>query len=70
MGHTAVEKIIARGARKDEVFPGEFVDVYTDLAFSHSPMLMEFKHFQKIGKVKQVFDDNSGGCAEKSGKKT
>lgn len=56
MGHTAVEKILARGAGRSEVFPGEFIDVKADLAFSHSPMLMEFKHLSQIGTMKQVFD--------------
>lgn len=49
------EKILARGAGKEEVFPGEIVICDVDAVFMHSPSY-KFRHFEKIGGVKQVFD--------------
>lgn len=55
MGRTMTLKILARGAKKKEVVPGEIVIVDVDAVFMHSPDY-KFKHFEQIGGVKGVFD--------------
>ena len=54
-GHTLTEKILARASGKKEVFPGEIVIGKVDAVFMHSPSY-KFRHFEKIGGVKSVWD--------------
>lgn len=54
-GHTLTEKILAKASGKKEVFPGEIVIAKVDAVFMHSPSY-KFRHFEKIGGVKSVFD--------------
>ena len=54
-GHTLAEKILAKASGKKEVFPGEVVIANVDAVFMHSPSY-KFRHFEKIGGVKSVFD--------------
>ena len=54
-GHSMTEKILARASGKKEVFPGEIVIADVDAVFMHTPDY-KFKHFEKIGGVKSVFD--------------
>ena len=53
--HTLVENILAKAAGKKEVFPGEIVITPVDALFMHSPSY-KFRHFEKIGGVKSVWD--------------
>jgi 3-isopropylmalate/(R)-2-methylmalate dehydratase large subunit len=53
--HTLVENILAKTSGKKEVFPGEVVIVPVDALFMHSPAY-KFRHFEKIGGVKSVWD--------------
>jgi 3-isopropylmalate/(R)-2-methylmalate dehydratase large subunit len=54
-GHSITEKILARASGKKEVFPGEIVIADVDALFMHTPGY-KFRHFEKIGGVKSVFD--------------
>ncbi len=54
-GHTLAEKILAKASGKKEVFPGEVVIANVDALFMHSPSY-KFRHFEKIGGVKSVWD--------------
>ncbi len=54
-GHTLTEKILAKASGKKEVSPGEIVIARVDALFMHSPRY-KFKHFEKIGGVKSVWD--------------
>lgn len=54
-GHSMTEKILARASGKKEVFPGEIVIANVDALFMHTPGY-KFRHFEKIGGVKSVFD--------------
>ena len=56
MGQTMAEKLLARAAGKDEVFPGELVIVKIDLALGNDITApVAIKEFARIG-VEQVFD--------------
>ncbi|MBI4633384.1 MAG: 3-isopropylmalate dehydratase large subunit [Deltaproteobacteria bacterium] len=54
-GQTLTEKILARASGKKEVSPGEIVIAGVDALFMHSPSY-KFRHFEKIGGVKSVWD--------------
>jgi 3-isopropylmalate/(R)-2-methylmalate dehydratase large subunit len=56
-GHPLVEKILAKASGKKEVFPGEIVIGEVDAVFMHSPSY-KFRHFEKIGGVKSVYDSD------------
>jgi 3-isopropylmalate/(R)-2-methylmalate dehydratase large subunit len=55
MGRTMALKILARGAKKKEVVPGDIVIADVDAVFMHTPDY-KFQHFEQIGGVKSVFD--------------
>ena len=55
MGHTATEKILAKKAGVDEVFPGEIVTCETDLVLVHSPWII-WPALDEVGGVKRVFN--------------
>lgn len=56
MGHTLVEKIIAAHCGRDEVWPGEFVDVDLDLVMANDVTApLAIREFRKLG-VSRVFD--------------
>lgn len=54
-GHTLAEKVLAKASGKKEVIPGEIVIAKVDALFMHSPSY-KFRHFEKIGGVKSVWD--------------
>ncbi len=54
-GHSLTEKILAKASGRKEVFPGEIVIANVDAVFMHSPSY-KFRHFEKIGGVKSVYD--------------
>lgn len=55
-GHTMVEKILARAAGKEAVYPGEFVNAKVDLALGNDITApVAIKEFYRLG-VKKVFD--------------
>ncbi len=56
MGHTMAEKLLARAAGKEEVFPGELVNAKIDMALGNDITApVAIKEFNKIG-VEKVFD--------------
>lgn len=56
MGHTLAEKIIATHCGREEVWPGEFVDVDLDLVMANDVTApLAVREFRKLG-VSQVFD--------------
>ena len=56
MGHTMAEKLLARAAGKDEVFPGELINAKIDMALGNDITApVAIKEFNKIG-VEKVFD--------------
>ncbi|NMA92809.1 MAG: 3-isopropylmalate dehydratase large subunit [Firmicutes bacterium] len=55
-GKTMVEKILARGAGREEVSPGELINVKVDLALGNDITApVAIKEFNRLG-VKEVFD--------------
>ena len=56
MGHTIVEKIIAAHAARDEVWPGEFVDVDLDIVMANDVTApLAIREFRKLG-IDRVWD--------------
>ena len=58
-GKTMVEKILARGAGREEVSPGELINVKVDLALGNDITApVAIKEFNRLG-VKEVFDPDT-----------